>query len=151
MSGAAVVPLFVYGTLQIPVVFRAVAGFDRSGEPAWLEGYARYCIADRPYPGIWPEPGARTDGLLYRGLDRATLDRLDAFEDDFYRRETLPVRTPAGIVAAATYVVAPDFGGLLLRRPWSLAGFIEAELPDFLRRLAEVDSLPFTADQVFLP
>jgi gamma-glutamylcyclotransferase (GGCT)/AIG2-like uncharacterized protein YtfP len=128
--------LFAYGTLQIPDVLRAVTGRAFPSEPARLAGHARYRVNGRPYPGLCREPGSEAEGLLYCGLDEDALQRLDAFEDDFYRRQTLKVATLAGeIVAAEVYVVPPEQESILIRAPWSLEAFRETALEGFLRRL----------------
>jgi gamma-glutamylcyclotransferase (GGCT)/AIG2-like uncharacterized protein YtfP len=127
--------VFTYGSLQIPEVMQAVTGGSYPSRPARLAGFARYCLADLPYPGLCPEPGAITGGVLYSGVDGAALRLLDAFEDDFYRRETLAVTTDSGLaVAAETYVVAPEHYRLLIRRPWDLEQFRVTALGEFLVR-----------------
>jgi gamma-glutamylcyclotransferase (GGCT)/AIG2-like uncharacterized protein YtfP len=124
--------LFAYGTLQIPEVMRAVAGADFPAQPAWLEGYARYALAGLAYPGLRAERGARTSGVLYSAIGAEALRRLDAFEDGFYRRETLRVALAAGITAAEVYVVPPEHYGLLVRQPWDLEEFRKTALPQFM-------------------
>jgi gamma-glutamylcyclotransferase (GGCT)/AIG2-like uncharacterized protein YtfP len=127
--------LFAYGTLQIPEVMQAVAGAGFLSQPARLAGYARYRIAGRPYPGLRMEPGAVTEGLLYRGMDAAALRRLDEFEDEFYRRETLPVLTASGVPAEAeVYVIPPEHYSMLADRTWDLEEFRNTALREFLAR-----------------
>ena len=83
--------LFAYGTLQLPEVFHAVTGRLRASEPATLTGYGRYGLLGLAYPGLIHEPGARTEGLLYRNLTGSELSRLDGFEaaSDVYKRQAL--------------------------------------------------------------
>lgn len=127
--------LFAYGTLQLPEVMRAVTGRDFPARPARLPGYARRRLRGRSFPGICPAPGASADGLLFDGIDAQTLARLDAFEDDFYRRETLPVFTPDGAAwAAEVYVIRAECLGLLLPEEWSLDEFRRSQLQGFLLR-----------------
>lgn len=129
------VNLFAYGTLQIPEVMEAVTGARFPSELAELIDYACCRIAGCPYPGLRPRPGAVTEGLLYRGIDQRTLGLLDAFEDDFYRRETRLVTTASGSrVAAEVYLVPPQHHALLIDRPWDLAAFRRRALPGFLAR-----------------
>lgn len=127
--------LFAYGTLQLPEVMSAVAGAGFPAEPARLADHARYRLAGLPYPGLCREQGATTSGVLYRELDAAALRRLDAFEDDFYRRETLAVITASGRwIAAEVYVIPPEHEALLVREPWDLERFRVNDLPRFLGR-----------------
>lgn len=130
--------LFAYGTLQIPEVMEAVTGAAFPSRPARLEGYARYRLKDRAFPGLRREPGARAEGLLFEGIDAEALRRLDAFEDDFYRRETLAVLGADGKpVAAEVYVVPPEHYSLLVYQPWDLEEFRRAALGGFMARCRE--------------
>jgi gamma-glutamylcyclotransferase (GGCT)/AIG2-like uncharacterized protein YtfP len=129
------VKVFAYGTLQIPEVMRAVTQGEFPAEPARLQGYARYRLAGRSFPGLRREPGAETLGILYRQIDARALRRLDEFEDDFYRRETLAVITESGAaVPAEVYVVPPEHYALLVERPWDLEEFRRDGLREFMAR-----------------
>ena len=119
--------VFAYGTLQFDAVMEIVTGRRFRGEPASLPGYFRRSLVERTYPGIAPviapaiAPGAEeeTPGLLYRGVDSATLVRLDVFESDIYDRLALDVVTgPGERVRAWTYVVAPAHRHRLSDDPW---------------------------------
>ncbi len=133
------VKVFAYGTLQLPEVMRAVTGADYPSTPARLPGYARYRLAGLPYPGLRAERGALTDGVLYRAIDPGALRRLDAFEDDFYRREALLVWPErGGPEPAEVYVVPPEHHGLLELVPWSLQGFRDSALAGFMARCQAV-------------
>lgn len=127
--------LFAYGTLQVPEIMTAVAGRLYPAHPACLHGYARYSLKDGSYPGIRPQSGALTLGILYTGVDARSLRRLDRYEDDFYRRQTLAVTTSSGETALAqVYVVAPEQYELLASRPWNLDDFMERSLAGFRSR-----------------
>lgn len=127
--------VFAYGTLQVPDVMRTVTGAEFQGEPARLQGYARYRLVGRSFPGLRAQAGTSTAGILYRDIDAEALRRLDVFEDDFYRRETLLVIPASGVpVAAEVYVVPPEHYGLLLDQPWDLQEFQRAALPEFMGR-----------------
>lgn len=132
------VQLFAYGTLQIPAVMGAVTGAEFPSQPARLEGYARYRLKDRSFPGLRQEPGAVAEGALFGDIDAEALRRLDAFEDDFYRRETLTVLDAAGRpVAAEVYVVPPEHYALLVYQPWDLEEFRRTALAGFMARCRE--------------
>jgi gamma-glutamylcyclotransferase (GGCT)/AIG2-like uncharacterized protein YtfP len=131
--------VFTYGTLQLPEVMRAVTGGDYPSTPARLPGYARYRLTGLAYPGLRAERGAFTDGVLYRAIDPEALRRLDAFEDTFYRRETLLALPEGGTPEPAeTYVVPPEHHGLLELLPWSLEGFRDSALAGFMARCLAV-------------
>lgn len=127
--------LFAYGTLQVPGVFRAVTGRSLPARPATLAGYARYRLRGLSYPGLIAEVGAVTEGLLITGIGPRELARLDAFEDDFYRRVTLRVSIGAGkLISADVYVIPAEHRDLIDRRPWQLDAFVLDEGQEFLRR-----------------
>ena len=127
--------LFAYGSLQLPEVFAAVTAQRKIGQPARIEGYARYRLKDLSYPGLVAESGAFTDGILYPDLGAEVWARLDRFEDVFYRRETLKVSArELGEVSAEVYVVPSMELGLIDRRSWSLEEFRQQHLSDFMRR-----------------
>jgi len=127
--------LFAYGTLQVPEVMLAVTGKTFVSHPARLNHYARRCLRGKSYPGLCPAPGLSVDGLVFVGIDAQTQQRLDEFEDVFYRREPLRVSLADGTEwMAQTYVMREEFHGLLLPEEWSLAEFKRTGLPQFLRR-----------------
>ena len=91
--------LFAYGTLEIPAVMLAVTARSFASEPARLDGFVRFLLRDRAYPGIVETPGATTEGRVYHGVDDASLARLDRFEDDCYERRGVVVRRADGPAA----------------------------------------------------
>ncbi len=126
---------FVYGTLQIPEVFQAVTGRLAPAEPARLAEHARYRLKGLTYPGLVAEPGAETEGLLFRRLGPEEVARLDAFEDDFYERPAVSVTTLAGeTVRAETYVIPAASRSRIDPCPWSLDEFRRQSLQSFLDR-----------------
>jgi gamma-glutamylcyclotransferase (GGCT)/AIG2-like uncharacterized protein YtfP len=128
--------IFAYGTLAAEAVMRVLLGRVPPAAPARLEGYARYRVRGRVYPGIVAEPGAHTDGVVYEGLDAAGLALLDRFEGSLYRRESLRVRSASGVgLVAETYVVADSQRHALSAEPWSLERFVESHLADYVRAL----------------
>lgn len=126
--------VFTYGSLQFPAVMHAVTGRRFPCETAVLADYERHRLRGRSYPGLRRRTGARTEGALYRGVDRLALQRLDRFEDFFYRRQRLPVTiAPARTSLAEVYVVPPRYCRLLAPRPWSLQQFRRRALNAYLR------------------
>jgi len=126
--------LFAYGSLQLPEVVRAVLGVALEGIPAQLPGYRRCRIRDRSFPGVRPETNGNCPGILYRRIGVAHWRLLDAFEDDFYRRCSLPVQlADGGCEIAEVYVVGEESRGILLDEPWDLEQFRAQYLQRFLR------------------
>ncbi|NJD06507.1 MAG: gamma-glutamylcyclotransferase [Methylococcaceae bacterium] len=126
--------LFAYGSLQLPEVLLAVIGQTLAGVPAQLEGYRCCALRGRSFPGVRPDADAVCSGILYRRMPDASWPLLDAFEDDFYRRLSLPVQVAGGRrESAEVYVVGEENWGLLLDEPWDLQRFKERSLQNFLR------------------
>jgi gamma-glutamylcyclotransferase (GGCT)/AIG2-like uncharacterized protein YtfP len=127
--------LFAYGTLQLPEVMLAVTGQHFTAYPARLYGYSRHSLRGRSFPGIRPTPEASVDGLLFVNIDALSWQKLDAFEDDFYQRETITVITLADQQqwTAHSYIVQAPAYDLLLPEAWSLEHFKQRNLDDFLR------------------
>jgi gamma-glutamylcyclotransferase (GGCT)/AIG2-like uncharacterized protein YtfP len=124
--------LFVYGTLMVPEVMRTVSGRSVVGEGARLPGYRCRRLHGEVYPGIVPAAGESVDGLLYRGLDAAAMARLDDFEGEMYRRETVRVALSAGRrVDAEAFVIIEAFIECLGPEPWSLDDFLRDGLQHF--------------------
>ena len=101
--------VFTYGTLMFPEVWQAVVGRQFSTVAATASGYAIYRVRDAVFPGI-VAAGERdkVHGVVYLDVDAASLARLDLFEDDFYRRETLSLICDDGHQRAADAYVVPD-------------------------------------------
>lgn len=128
--------LFCYGSLELAEVMREVTGRTFEGELAELDGFARYRVRDADYPGLLPEPGARTKGTLYRAVDDAALAALDRFEGPLYERRLLEVRAADGERRHAhVYVVREAQRGSLTREPWDERAFARDRLEAFLSRI----------------
>ncbi len=128
--------LLCYGSLEFAEVMREVTGRAFAGEPAELDGFARYRVRDADYPGLLPEPGARTKGTLYGAVDDAALAALDRFEGPLYERRRLEVRVAGGERRHAfVYVVREAQRDLLTREPWDERAFARDRLEAFLRRI----------------
>jgi gamma-glutamylcyclotransferase (GGCT)/AIG2-like uncharacterized protein YtfP len=126
--------LFAYGSLQLPEVLQAVLGRTLTGVPAQLEDYRCCRLRGRSFPGVRPVAGAVCSGVLYRRVPADSWPFLDAFEDDFYRRLSLPVRVEGGgRETAEVYVVGEEYWGMMLDEPWDLGQFRERSLQRFLR------------------
>ena len=124
--------LFVYGTLMVAEVMGRVSGFHDAGEVALLAGHRRFRLSGQLYPAIVPWPGARVEGLLYRGLKHSQLTALDAFEGPMYRRVAVDVDVRAGRVTAATYMLREEWGHMLSDEDWSPEDFVSDGLRRFI-------------------
>ncbi|HZO08828.1 MAG TPA: gamma-glutamylcyclotransferase family protein [Myxococcota bacterium] len=127
--------IFAYGTLEIPELVIAITGRRFRAEAAALPGFARSMVRDATYPGIAPEPGARTEGTLYHGVDAASLAALDRFEGDLYERCALGVETAAGgRCTACVWVVRASRLHVLTGTPWDRERFRAQHLEAWLAR-----------------
>ena len=131
--------IFTYGTLAAAEVMEALVGHRPASRPAVLDGYARYTVRGRVYPGIVAEPDARTEGVLYEGLDTGSVALLDRFEGSLYERIRTQVRCDgAGDLAAEAYVVPEARRHLLAPEPWDLERFVERHLREWVRHCASL-------------
>lgn len=125
--------LFAYGTLEIPAVMQAVTGRDFPSAEAVLEGFARYRLKGRAYPGIVANAGAQTRGRVYRSVDRLSLELLDRFEGKLFERRLISVRTLEGTALCAyTYAVRERHHALLSRESWDRDRFAARHLRRYL-------------------
>lgn len=128
--------LFCYGILQYQEIMQQVSGNHYAGLPVVLENYACYTVRGEVFPGIVPEPGAHTRGVVYNGLGAAQLERLDAFENDFYiRRRVVVSGVDERPLQAWAYVVSPDTRAVLSDELWDRGLFELLHLQAFLRKL----------------
>ena len=129
--------LFCYGTLQFPVLMARISGIAPRARPAVLEDYGCYTLTGAVYPGIRPEQGAQTTGVIYDGIDARRLARLDRFEGDEYVRQRVRVRTAdAQLQEAWVYVIHPLVRACLSDIPWDRARFERRHLATWLRGIA---------------
>lgn len=131
-----VMHVFAYGTLMFPEVWQAVVGRGFPTIAASAPGYEIYRVAKAVYPGI--VAAAETSsvpGIVYLDVDEESLARLDWFEDDFYKRQSIGVVCAEGERRMAdTYVVPPHQKQFLTKEPWTRTSFLSSGgLERFLR------------------
>ncbi|WP_455206396.1 gamma-glutamylcyclotransferase family protein [Kaarinaea lacus] len=125
--------LFVYGTLEFPLVVKKLLGTTLAGERAVLEDYGRYLLVNRSYPGIIIQTGARVDGVLYRDVTPKFFKILDRYEDDIYeRRQVTVMNAHSQLVSAWAYVIPLQHKKELSKKPWSREDFANTNLKRFL-------------------
>lgn len=117
---------------MIPRVMEVISGRLFDAVPARLQGYVRYALRGETYPGLVEEPTAATDGVLWRDVDEDSLQRIDAFEGEWYERHTVQVIAEENAMPAETYVLIEAQRHRLSRRPWSRARFESRYLQRFL-------------------
>jgi gamma-glutamylcyclotransferase (GGCT)/AIG2-like uncharacterized protein YtfP len=125
--------LFAYGTLALRPVMEAVTGRRFPYAEAVLEGYERFLLRGRSYPGIVESAGRTTEGGVYGGVDARAPALLDRFEDDFYERRRVSVTLRSGEVRRAyAYVIPLRARDLLTREPWDETAFMERDYEKYL-------------------
>jgi gamma-glutamylcyclotransferase (GGCT)/AIG2-like uncharacterized protein YtfP len=130
--------LFCYGTLQSPLVMKAVTGQAFSGKEAILNNWARFRVRDSEYPGIIPQEGSVVSGKLYWGLDEKAMEKLDAFEGDKYERVVVQVTMADGSFEEAyVYAIREDCRKLLSNDPWDFDRFLQNGLEKFIHWFVE--------------
>lgn len=82
-------PLFVYGSLGITVVQRALLAKSLVGQDAWLPGFALRRYGDRPYPAVWEDPTSSVKGqiLIISPNDWPLLDAWEEAPQLYVRQE----------------------------------------------------------------
>lgn len=127
--------LFAYGSLMCEDILARVSGLALTGEQGWLSGYARHPVLHETFPGVVCDQVGRVDGILYRGLSPIALQRLDAFEGDFYQRDRVQIDLVGGEhVAAWCYIVRDQYRNLLLPGEWDYQAFLAAGKAPFMTR-----------------
>ena len=125
--------VFTYGTLEIPAVMEAVTGRSFDSVKAIADGYARYLLKGRMYPGMTPVSGHTTSGRVYFEVDEHSLGLLDHFEDEWYVRQLIPIHTAASNrLKAYAYMIDPKDKDRLTGDPWIQETFVEKHLSSYL-------------------
>jgi gamma-glutamylcyclotransferase (GGCT)/AIG2-like uncharacterized protein YtfP len=134
MGGPGARNVFVYGTLLVPSVVRAVTGRDLPQRCARLPGFARYRLHGEVFPAVVADPSAVTEGALIEGVVPGVLDVLDRYEGALYERHAVRVQTGERTVGAHVYVLARGQLHRLTRAPWDLERFAAQHLSAYLAR-----------------
>ena len=120
-------------------MWQAVVGRQFATVEATVSGFAIYRVRDAVFPGIIAAGECDVvRGVVYLDVDRTSLVRLDRFEDDFYRRETISLSCDDGqTMAADAYVVPEENRKVLTAEPWQPDRFVASGgLDTFIRRFA---------------
>lgn len=128
--------VFCYGTLEFDAVMQKVTGATFPAETATLIDYARYMVKGAPYPAVVHEPGAVTEGTLYRGLNAHHIQMMDEYEESLYERIESEVLTAKGeLVKAIIYVVPASRKHFVGKEPWNKEEFAQLYLKHFCKTL----------------
>lgn len=122
--------VFTYGSLMYPEVFERVALTHARRETARLEGWKRHAIRGATYPAAVPSEPDVIQGVVWLDIGDEPMRRLDRFEGDEYRRETVLVHLPDNVSVIAEIYRWLD-PGLLLPHDWSELEFERLHLADF--------------------
>lgn len=132
------ITLFCYGTLQSPLVMKAVTGQAFDGREATLNNWARFRVRGSEYPGIIPQQDSIVSGKLYWGLGGEVMGKLDAFEGDKYERVVVRVAMADGSFEEAfTYAIKEDCKQYLSSDPWDFDRFMQNGLEKFIHWFVE--------------
>jgi hypothetical protein len=133
-------PYFFFGTLMDRDLLGRVCGRaveERQIEAATIAGFRRTGVVGRHYPILVKDAGARTSGILVRGLDASAGRRLIAYEGPNYRLEPVIVTDSAGrATESAVFLVVRRLRSN--RRHWRLADWQRRWKRRALRRAARL-------------
>ena len=121
---------------MVPEVMRVVTGNKLVFTDGTLEGYGRYRLRGRVYPGIIKSAHESVQGRIYNGVNRYSLARLDKFEAEEYRRIRVCITGVDGRrVMAWAYVIRKRYIKFLTREAWDVEEFRNNHLKHYLQRI----------------
>ncbi|MEU4705839.1 gamma-glutamylcyclotransferase family protein [Nocardia salmonicida] len=120
-------PLFAYGTLQLPEVVEALIGRVPATHAGELPGWVAAPLPKRMYPGLVREPQSSTLGLVVTGLSPTEWMLLDRFEDTDYALERVTLTNGSD---AWVYAWRRDTEPGV----WDLSEFRSEHLTEYLER-----------------
>ncbi|KXS18400.1 hypothetical protein M427DRAFT_132755 [Gonapodya prolifera JEL478] len=110
------IPVFVYGTLMAPEVYRRVVGgaaWAQRRFPTWcparLWGHRRRAVRDRHYPAVQPGSDDEwVDGLLVWAEKKEDIEKMDEWEDYEYTRTAVTVELHPSPTSARSLPSSPN-------------------------------------------
>lgn len=131
--------LFIYGTLMVPKIWNTVT---LCPDPISIAGELFHHRIQRvkhgDFPAIVADPNSPPSipGLVIQNVSKAALDRLDQYEDNFYERVYVSIKTKTNTIAAQVYRVPFELADEILSTdPWSLEWFEKEALERYWNRL----------------
>lgn len=128
--------VFTYGSLMFDEVWQRVVRGHYRKCTAVLWGYRLCPLRNEMFPAI-VQGGAddQVSGFLYSHINAQDLLRLDNFEGDYYRRETVMVSTAnQQQCAALVYVLRDEFLDVLGDGVWDAKQFRSLHLANFIKQ-----------------
>lgn len=127
--------LFVYGTLMLPEVLRAITDRMPESIPWTVQGWRRVMLRDRTFPGLIPgEHDDRTDGMLLLGLTQSERRLLRDYEGPMYELADLGVGSDGSAVVGYVCVDEHLTRGRPVWQPETFSHEMLAECLDRIRR-----------------
>ncbi|MCP5161273.1 MAG: gamma-glutamylcyclotransferase [Hahellaceae bacterium] len=128
--------IFCYGTLMFPEVWKAILGFKRlKTQKAVLKHWSCRKIYGECFPGIVPESGAYTSGVVMQGVCLNSLKVLDGYEGGLYQRRILTIYVEGQPRLAQVYVLTNAARRLASTEVWCAEEFSVRELKQFCATL----------------
>ncbi len=115
---------------------QAVTNKNLKAVPAVLNGYQRFKVKERTFPGIVKNKSCSIEGMLYKDVDEQTLELFDHFESVLYERCLLDVQVDDKIEQAFVYVVKDEYRNLLSEEEWDIEEFKRKYLKFYLRDIS---------------
>lgn len=128
--------LFTYGSLMFSEVFENIVRNQYEHAAGHVHHFKRTCIRNGHYPVVLPSRQAEALlGVVYFDVSVPDLRRLDAFEGDYYQRQTTTaqLRTTGQCLDVALYVLKPRYRYLATQREWSPEEFQRRHQAHFLK------------------
>lgn len=129
--------LFSFGTLMDAELLSAVCGQDMAEivrEPATVDDHIALWVVNDHYPVLVPRPGARTEGLILRGLNSESLERIIFFEGGEFSVQTIDVRNAAGVFESVQYFEDTELKSIS-EQVWKLEDWQRDTKPDTMPRV----------------
>ena len=130
--------VFVYGTLLVPEIWKAVTGSPQiRTEDAVLPGFRIERVIGGDFPGIVPDPtqAAGVPGRVILNVSDTAVRRLDRYESDLYDRLVVDaILSTNDTVKAHAYVVPEHNADVLSGEQWNLEWFMENAFKDYWNR-----------------
>jgi gamma-glutamylcyclotransferase (GGCT)/AIG2-like uncharacterized protein YtfP len=117
---------------------QAVTGKRLKPVVATLTGHQRFKFKEKTYPGIIKNEASSIEGMLYKDVDKQSIQLLDEFEDIMYKRCLLDVQVGNETEQAFVYVVKDEYRDRLSEKEWSLEEFKRKYLSFYLRDISKL-------------
>ena len=138
MSRSGPISLFTFGSLTLPEVMKAVTGRIFPSQPAWVPGYRAMLLRGECFPGLADVDEGRAHGVVYHQVDSESLELLDRFEGDYYRRVRCFIMVSKDqAVQGWVYLMQRQYEELLTETPWDVETFRKSHFAQFIMMCQE--------------